>query len=167
MNNRPTTLSLPGHLPYPITITSLLLQAETTVKKHDGLLVYKFIPRGEEEVEEGEERPPTVKETFEQFDSPWEGILTEWHVKEGSVVNNAWYGSKMSDVDFSESIVSIIEPCLHEISFKDICAICGTDLSVYRPPCSRSLMYRRDYTSEVSTQPNISMSHDNFDVKVT
>jgi hypothetical protein len=26
---------------------------------------------------------------------------------------------------------------------------------------------RRDYTSEVSTQPNISMSHDNFDVKVT
>ena len=28
-------------------------------------------------------------------------------------------------------------------------------------------MVSRDYTSEVSTQPNISMSHDNFDVKVT
>jgi hypothetical protein len=32
--------------------------------------------------------------------------------------------------DFSDPIISIIEPCLHEISYKDICAICGTDLSV-------------------------------------
>jgi hypothetical protein len=25
----------------------------------------------------------------EQFDSPWEGILTEWHVKVGSVVSSS------------------------------------------------------------------------------
>ena len=29
------------------------------------------------------------------------------------------------------------------------------------------MLRRRDYTSDVSTQPNISMSHDNFDIKVT
>lgn len=29
------------------------------------------------------------------------------------------------------------------------------------------ILRRRDYTSDVSTQPNISMSHDNFDIKVT
>lgn len=30
-----------------------------------------------------------------------------------------------------------------------------------------NLDFRKDYTGDVSTQPNISMSHDNFDVKVT
>ena len=64
--------------------------------------------------------------------------------------------------------MSVVEPCLHEMSFMDICALCGKDLSVYFNPLEvNDNGYRRDYTSEVSTQPNISMSHDNFDVKVT
>ena len=34
---------------------------------------------------------------------------------------------------FSQPVLSVIEPCLHEVTFKDICAICGTDLSMYIP----------------------------------
>jgi hypothetical protein len=88
MNNRPTTLHLPGHLPYPITITSFLLKPDSPIKKHDGLLVYKFWSYVSEEQEDQEEKS-VRKEMVEQFDSPWEGVLTEWLVKEGAVISSA------------------------------------------------------------------------------
>lgn len=88
MNNRPTILHLPGHLPYPITISSLLVKPDSPIKKHDGLLVYKFFAYESEEQDDQEEQS-VRKERVEQFDSPWEGILTEWLVKEGTVVNSS------------------------------------------------------------------------------
>jgi hypothetical protein len=91
MNNRPTTLHLPGHLPFPITITSLLVKPDSQIKKHDGLLVYKFLATVSED-RDGEEDKPMRKEMVEQFDSPWEGVLTEWHVKEGTVVSSSRFG---------------------------------------------------------------------------
>lgn len=143
MNNRPTTLRLPGHLPYPITITSLLVRPDSPIKKHDGLLVYKFYTTSSEEDrdDQDEREPERNKEMVDQFDSPWEGILTEWLIKEGDTVHSSrfillLFSFFYSEVAMwltcnSEPILSVIEPCLHEISFKDICAICGTDLSVY------------------------------------
>jgi len=91
MNTRPTTLHLPGHLPYPITITSLLVQPDSPIKKHDGLLVYKFFVNVNEDRDDqdDQEQQPEKREMVEQFDSPWEGILTEWHVKVGSVVSSS------------------------------------------------------------------------------
>jgi RNA polymerase II subunit A C-terminal domain phosphatase len=136
MNKRPTTLHLPGHLPFPITITSLLVKPDSQIKKHDGLLVYKFLATVSDD-RDGEEDTPVRKEMVEQFDSPWEGILTEWHITEGAVVSSSRFGFvplQLLLTGASEPIVSVIEPCLHEISFKDICAICGADLSVYLPP---------------------------------
>jgi hypothetical protein len=135
MNKRPTTLHLPGHLPFPVTITSLLVKPDSEIKKHDGLFVYKFLATVSED-RDGEEDTPVRKEMVEQFDSPWEGILTEWHITEGTVVSSSRFGFvplKLLLTGASEPIVSVIEPCLHEISFKDICAICGADLSVYVP----------------------------------
>jgi RNA polymerase II subunit A C-terminal domain phosphatase len=88
MNNRPTTLHLPGHLPYPIIVSSLLVKPESPIKKHDGLLVYKFFV-DESEEQDDQEVKPVKKEMVEQFDSPWEGILTEWLVKEGTVVQSS------------------------------------------------------------------------------
>jgi len=88
MNNRPTILHLPGHLPYPITISSLLIKPDSPIKKHDGLVVYKFFAYESDEQDDHEEQP-VRKERVEQFDSPWEGILTEWLVKEGTVVNSS------------------------------------------------------------------------------
>ena len=91
MNNRPTTLHLPGHLPYPITITSLLVNPDSPIKKHDGLLVYKFYTTSSEEDadDQYDREPGRNKEMVDQFDSPWEGILTEWHIKEGTIVHSA------------------------------------------------------------------------------
>lgn len=57
------------------------------IKKHDGLLVYKFYSYVSEDGDDGEDRP-VRKEMVEQFDSPWEGVLTEWLVKEGTVVSS-------------------------------------------------------------------------------
>ena len=86
MNNRPTTLHLPGHLPFPITISSLLVKADSPIKKHEGLLVYKFFSYVSEEQDDSRREKQVRREMVEQFDSPWEGILTEWLVKEGSVI---------------------------------------------------------------------------------
>lgn len=86
MNNRPTTLHLPGHLPFPITISSLLVKPDSPIKKHGGLLVYKFFSYVSEEQDDSGEEKQVKREMVEQFDSPWEGILTEWLVKEGSVI---------------------------------------------------------------------------------
>ena len=134
MDNPPRTQHLPGHLPFPVTITSLLVQPDTRIRKHDGLLVYKFFSYVSEDGDDGEDRA-VRKEMVEQFDSPWEGVLTEWFVKEGSVVASSRLAALLllsRRLTGSEPIVSVVEPCLHEISFKDICAVCGADLSVYR-----------------------------------
>src|SRR5437773_10100974 len=95
MNNRPTTLHLPSHLRFPITISSFLVKPDSSIKKHDGLLVYKFFASVSEEQDEDEDeegRKQVRKEMVEEFDSPWEGILTEWFVQEGSVVTSARSG---------------------------------------------------------------------------
>ena len=90
MNNRPTTLHLPAHLPFPITISSLLVTPRTPIRKHDGLLVYKFSTLESEERDAGSEGPKDVRrQIFEQFDSPWEGVFDKWFVEEGSVVTSA------------------------------------------------------------------------------
>ena len=91
MNNRPTTLHLPSHLPFPITISSLLIKPDSPIKKHDRLLVYKFFSMVSEEQDDVEEERQVKKEMVEQFDSPWEGILSEWFLEEGSVVSSARY----------------------------------------------------------------------------
>ena len=88
MNNRPTILHLPGHLPYPITISSLLVKPDSPIKKHDGLLVYKFFAF-ESEVQGDRTERSVRREMVEQFDSPWEGILTEWLVEEGTIVHSS------------------------------------------------------------------------------
>ena len=43
----------------------------------------------EDEEDDDEGHKQVRKEMVEQFDSPWEGILTEWLVQEGSVVASA------------------------------------------------------------------------------
>jgi|SRR5579859_4283689 len=88
MDNPPRTQHFPGHLPFPITITSLLVRPGTPIRKHDGLLVYKFISNVMEDGEDGEDRS-VQKEMVEQFDSPWEGVLTDWFIKEGSVISSS------------------------------------------------------------------------------
>ena len=95
MNNRPTILHLPGHLPYPITISSLLVNPDSPIRKHDGLLVYKFFAYETEVQDDDQTEKPVRKEMVEQFDSPWEGILTEWLVKEGTVVNSSKFAPSL------------------------------------------------------------------------
>ena len=91
MNKSATTLHLPAHLPFPVTIASFLVTPGSSVRKHDGLLVYKFYVT--EEQDDDQDHPVLVrKEMVEQFDSPWEGILKEWLVKEGATVSSSRFG---------------------------------------------------------------------------
>lgn len=64
------------------------MHPDTPIKKHDGLLVYKFFSNVTEDGDDGEDRS-VQKEMVEQFDSPWEGVLTEWFINEGSVISSS------------------------------------------------------------------------------
>jgi hypothetical protein len=177
MNNRPTTLHLPAHLPFPITISSLLARPQDPIRKHDGLLVYKFNALEAEEQDDDSEAPTQVtKEIFEQFDSPWEGIFNEWLVNEGTVVASARYPipACCNCRERSADVVCAVNPssrssspvCMKSRSRTSVPYVEQTCQCTCSLDCADS-RHRKDYTGDFSTQPNISMSHDNFDVKVT
>jgi hypothetical protein len=118
MNNRPTTFHLPSHLPFPITISSFLVKPDSPIKKHDGLLVYKFFTYVSEDQNDREEEKQVKKEMVEQFDSPWEGILTEWLVEEGTVVSSARYITLPFMRDYVDGIVSLFSRLLNLVYMK-------------------------------------------------
>lgn len=168
MNRAPTTLRLPSHLPFPLTVTSFLVKPDSPIRKHDSLLVYKFSAYVSEEQDEDQEEKRVRKEMVEQFDSPWEGILTEWLIEEGAVVSSARYTSIL----LSElSLVNLLSQSSNHVYTRSLSKTSVRFVGpIYQCTCPSSCdanLPRRDYTGDVSTQPNISMSHDNFDVKVT
>ena len=117
MNRAPTTLRLPSHLPFPLTVTSFLLKPDCPIKKHDGLLVYKFSAYVSEEQDEDQEEKRVRKEMVEQFDSPWEGILTEWLIEEGAVVSSARYAFIL----LSElSLVNLLSQSLNHVYMRSL-----------------------------------------------
>jgi hypothetical protein len=177
MNNRPTTLHLPAHLPFPITISSLLAKPQDPIRKHDGLLVYKFYALETEEQDDDAEAPKQVtKEIFEQFDSPWEGIFNEWLVKEGTVVASARSAipACCNCCETSAHVVCLVNRFSRSSNLVSMKSRSWTSAPYVEQTCQCTCSldcadsrHRKDYTGDFSTQPNISMSHDNFDVKVT
>jgi RNA polymerase II subunit A-like phosphatase len=109
-------LSLGTKLSYPITISKLLKQPGDDFKKQDAILEYSFKwmkmvgdPFGEEfEMEQT---------TYSTWDSPADGSIKSWKVREGQIVEK--------DTTF----VDIEEPCPHSIQFAGLCGMCGKDMT--------------------------------------
>ncbi|GAA5963234.1 hypothetical protein JCM21900_006561 [Sporobolomyces salmonicolor] len=126
-----TALCLPSSLPYPLTVHRLHFSPNSTVRKTQAVLTYSFVPAKPDDDGQRERQVAS-------WDSPVEGELLTWNVKEGQL----W-------TDPSQPIVYILEPCTHDVQWDGMCAVCGKDLTAV------------DYTgfSDMS-RATISMVHD-------
>jgi RNA polymerase II subunit A-like phosphatase len=109
-------LSLGTQLRYPITITKLLKQPGEPIKKQDKILQYSF--KWEKEV--GDPFGETWKETIStiaDWDSPVDGKITRWKIKEGTIIH--------SNISFIE----VEEECPHSVQFQGLCGMCGKDMT--------------------------------------
>ncbi|KAK3319587.1 hypothetical protein B0T19DRAFT_493041 [Cercophora scortea] len=111
------TIRLGTRLRYPITIVKLLKSPGETVKKQERLLQYSF--KWTKEVgdtirgETWEEEQTTIAD----WDSPADGELRQWNIKEGELIEQ------------DQACLVIKEACSHEIQFQGLCAICGKDMT--------------------------------------
>lgn len=105
-------VSLGSRLHYPIVITKLLKSSGDSVKKQETIFEYKFSWRrkiGDDEwVDET---------TYTEFDSPAEGTLKEWRIKEGQTIP--------ADVP----CMTVEEACGHEVQIQGLCSLCGADMT--------------------------------------
>lgn len=137
-------LSLGTRLKYPITINKLLKRQGDTIEKQQPILEYKFdwTHTVTDEFGEDEEIPQT---TIAAWDSPVEGALTKWKVREGQVIHQ--------DMSF----VEIEETCSHSVQFAGLCAMCGKDMT------ERSWASASDDTDRAT----VNMIHDQTTLKVS
>lgn len=87
MSDDPTPLSLPSHLPYPITITRLVAPLQSTVTRGTKLLEYTFTSdtarraisrRAEGKIVDREDERAAEGDMVGSWESPVEGELLKW-----------------------------------------------------------------------------------------
>ncbi|KAK2039474.1 FCP1-like phosphatase [Colletotrichum somersetense] len=110
-------LTLGARLRYPITVTKLLKSPGDTIKKQESILEYSYKSMREY-------GDPIAGETWQEevttiagWDSPAEGTLKEWRLKEGMTLTR------------DAPCMLVEEACSHEIQFQGLCAICGKDMT--------------------------------------
>ncbi|KAK3179940.1 CTD phosphatase Fcp1 [Lecanicillium sp. MT-2017a] len=105
-------VSLGSRLHYPITITKLLKSPGDTVKKQENIIEYKFSWR--RKVSDDSWVDET---TYTEFDSPAEGKLKEWRIREGQVIGA------------DTQCMTVEEACGHEVQIQGLCSLCGADMT--------------------------------------
>ena len=110
-------LSLGPKLKYPIIINKLLNRPGEKIQKQQTILQYSF--KWMKEV--GDPLADNVWQeeltTIADFDSPVDGSVIQWKVREGQVVE--------SDIPFIE----VEEDCPHSVQFQGLCGMCGKDMT--------------------------------------
>lgn len=105
-------VSLGSRLHYPITITKLLKSPGDSIKKQETIIEYKFTWR--RKVSDDEWVDET---TYTEYDSPAEGKLKEWRIKEGAVISA------------DTPCMMVQEACGHEVQIQGLCSLCGADMT--------------------------------------
>ncbi|KAL7796694.1 hypothetical protein V8C37DRAFT_371173, partial [Trichoderma ceciliae] len=105
-------VSLGSRLHYPITITKLLKFSGDSIKKQETIIEYKFTWR--RKIGEDDWADET---TYTEFDSPAEGTLKEWRIREGQTI--------ATDVP----CMTVEEACGHEVQIQGLCSLCGADMT--------------------------------------
>ena len=103
---------LGSRLHYPITVTKLLKKPGDSIKKQESIFEYKF--HWKRRVNEDDWSDET---TYTEFDSPAEGKLKQWRIKEGQEI--------AADV----ACLMVEEACGHEVQVQGLCSLCGADMT--------------------------------------
>ena len=109
-------LKLPVSLHYPITVTELLQRPDDIIDLETPLFSYSYRTTVTEGSKDGEDHE--VEKMFPtRYQSPVEGILKSWKIKEGTIIRSAHV-----------EVAEIEEPCSHSVQFGGLCAQCGKDM---------------------------------------
>ncbi|KAK8853067.1 hypothetical protein IAR55_003768 [Kwoniella newhampshirensis] len=132
MSDPPTPLSLPSNLPFPITLTRLIVHPGDNVRRGSRLLEYSFMSneqrlKVEKRRDEGRSADLSKGE-FEGDDlsGTWESLINGeavgWlgGVKTGMVIERRQAG---------RPLLNIQQPCSHPVQLHGMCGICGADLT--------------------------------------
>ncbi|KAL2017214.1 hypothetical protein VTK56DRAFT_2421 [Thermocarpiscus australiensis] len=111
------TVRLGNRLRYPITIVKLLKSPGEPVKKQEPLMQYSFKWMKEVGDTIGGETWEEEQTTIVTWDSPTDGELKQWHIREGQFI------------EADGPCLAVKEACSHEIQFQGLCAICGKDMT--------------------------------------
>ncbi|KAI0026888.1 hypothetical protein K488DRAFT_64041 [Vararia minispora EC-137] len=110
-----TELHLPKDLPYPVTVVQLHVRPGESIQQGTRLLTYSFFTP---DPDNKEARPTELVGTW---DSPIEGALSRWAVREGDNVSR--------DRARQRPALYASEPCKHGIQMGGLCALCGKDMT--------------------------------------
>ncbi|KAL7662437.1 RNA polymerase II subunit A C-terminal domain phosphatase [[Candida] zeylanoides] len=139
-----TTVTLPQHLPFPVTVTSVACRAGDTIPKHEAMLTYKYWdyqedPRGDEG-----DAPRVRVERVGTFESPVGGEVAEVLVCVGQELAHA------------AAVATVREPCDHSVQYGGLCALCGRAVD------------DKDYSGyDYEERASIEMSHDSTGLKIS
>ncbi|CZS97990.1 related to phosphoserine phosphatase fcp1 [Rhynchosporium agropyri] len=139
-------LSFGAKLKYPITIVKILKQPGDSITKLEPILQYKWswtLIVGDPNDPKGQW--PEEQIAIGDWESPVEGTLKSWKVKEGMVIDK--------DMRF----VDVEETCPHSIQFQGLCGICGKDMTEMNWTS----------TSDDTERAKINMIHDQTSLKVS
>ncbi|KAI0104264.1 hypothetical protein GGR51DRAFT_561071 [Nemania sp. FL0031] len=139
------TLKLGQRLRYPITISKIFKQPGDGVVKKEAILQYTY--KFERKIGDPalDEERTILESGIADWDSPTEGKIKQWRIKEGQVIDN------------DQGFVVIEETCSHEVQYAGLCALCGKD------------MKQQDYATESldTERATVSMVHDNVALTVS
>ncbi|KAH6677881.1 RNA polymerase II subunit A C-terminal domain phosphatase [Plectosphaerella plurivora] len=110
-------LSLGARLRYPVTITKLLKRPGDSVKKQESVLEYSFKWMKEMGDHVSGDTWQEEQTTIASWDSPVEGVLRGWRLREGDAVHK------------DMTCMEVEEACSHEIQYHGMCAFCGEDMT--------------------------------------
>ncbi|KAK2678009.1 FCP1 homology domain [Fusarium oxysporum f. sp. vasinfectum] len=103
---------LGSRLHYPIIVTKLLKKPGDAIKKQESIFEYKF--HWKRKVNEETWNDET---TYTEFDSPAEGKLKQWRIREGQ------------EIAADSPCLMVEEACGHEVQVQGLCSLCGADMT--------------------------------------
>nr|XP_018260686.1 uncharacterized protein I303_06401 [Kwoniella dejecticola CBS 10117]OBR82844.1 hypothetical protein I303_06401 [Kwoniella dejecticola CBS 10117] len=132
MSDPPTPLTLPPTLPYPITITRLLVRTGDSVERGSHLLEYSFMSKEQRAAlskRETEGRKANISKGEVEGDDgsgTWDCLIT------GEVAGwESWVqvGTKLERRHANQTLINVVQPCSHPVRLHGMCGICGADLT--------------------------------------
>ncbi|WWD03440.1 hypothetical protein V865_001492 [Kwoniella europaea PYCC6329] len=167
MSDPPTQLSLPPTLPYPITITRLLVAPGNSVKRGSSLLEYSFMSKEQREAiskREKEGRKADISKGEIEGD---DGSGTWDCLVDGEVEGwERWIkvGVKIERRQSSQPLLNVHQPCSHPVQLHGMCGVCGADLT---EDDYLSIPAQASSSSQAGPSRGFEVTHDSMGVTVS
>lgn len=141
-----TPISLPQSVPFPVTVTQVMISPGQTLPRRHPLLKYKYWDYQDNPNDADTDEPTKLRvERIGTFESPISGEVEEVQVRVGEEIPHS-----------QVQLCRVKEPCGHEVQYGGLCAMCGLAVD------------DKDYSGySYEDRATISMAHDSTGLKIS